>query len=266
MALRPDRNQTDADKKAQAQAAQDDALLREVDDAVRQDQYAHFGRRYGRPLIAVIVLGLAAFGGYLFWEHRQGTEMERSSEQMTMALDQLQAGNLDSAAKGLEPVIAQGDDGAAAVARMLRAGIAAEKNDPARAAKLFDEIADNADAPQSIRDLATVRSVAAQYDKLEPGTVVARLKSIAVPGNAFFGSAAEMVAMAYLAQDKRTEAGKLFARISKDEDTPQSLRSRSRQMAGVLGVDAIEDVDEAIAQSGVMAPAGPAGPQGAPQQ
>ncbi|MCP9223733.1 tetratricopeptide repeat protein [Erythrobacter sp. LQ02-29] len=267
MALRPDRNKTDADKRAQAQAAQGDALMREVDDAVRQDQYANFGKRYGIPLIAAIVIGLVAFGGYLFWQHRQSVDREHNSEQMTLALDQLQAGNLDTAAKNLDPLVTEEGAGPASVGRMLQAGIAAEQNDPAKAAKLFDQIADNADAPQAMRDLATIRSVAVQFDTLQPGTVIARLKPLAVPGNAFFGSAGEMLAMAYLQQGNRAEAGKLFARISKDKEVPDSLRSRSRQMAGVLGVDAIEDVDEAIAQSGVMAPGGPGGPgAAAPQQ
>ena len=61
----------------QKRVASEDVLLREVDDAVRQDQYADFGRRYGKPLLAALVLGLAAFGGYLYWDHRQEAAMER---------------------------------------------------------------------------------------------------------------------------------------------------------------------------------------------
>ena len=72
------------------------------------------------------------------------------------------------------------------------------------------------------------------------------MKPLAVPGNAYFGSAGELVAMAYLEQGEREQAGTLFAAIAKDEDVPQSLRARTRQMAGLLGVDAIEDVDELL--------------------
>jgi hypothetical protein len=49
--------------------------------------------------------------------------------------------------------------------------------------------------------------------------------------------------MAYLKQGKEELAGPLLAAIAKDEDVPQTLRSRSRQLAGLLGYDAVADVD-----------------------
>lgn len=242
----------------QKRAASEDVLLREVDDAVRQDQYADFGRRYGKPLLAALALGLVAFGGYLYWDHRQEAAMERQSETLVSALDRLQAGDLAGASSQLDPLIAEGDGGAATQAALLKAGIAMEQGRNAEAAELYAGIAADGDAPQLMRDLATIRQVAATFDSLEPSEVIAWLEPMAVPGKPFFGSAGEMMAMAYLEQGKNREAGALFASIAKDETQPEALRSRSRQMAGVLGVDAIEDVDEVLDQ--VRAPQG-AGPQ-----
>ena len=62
MALTPSSNADLEDKRAKARAAQDEALLREVDDAYRQGQYTEFADKYGKPLLAVVTLGLAAFG------------------------------------------------------------------------------------------------------------------------------------------------------------------------------------------------------------
>jgi hypothetical protein len=56
-----------------------------------------------------------------------------------------------------------------------------------------------------------------------------------------------MVGMAYLAQGKKNLAGPLFAAIAKDEKVPQTLRGRARQLAGVLGYDAVVDVDKTLA-------------------
>ena len=39
-------------------------------------------------------------------------------------------------------------------------------------------------------------------------------------------------------QGKKAEAGRLFANIAKDPVVPDSLRARSVQIAGTLGVDA----------------------------
>jgi hypothetical protein len=90
--------------------------------------------------------------------------------------------------------------------------------------------------------------------------VVDRLKPLAVPGNPWFGSAGELVGMAYLRQGKNDLAGPLFAAIAKDESVPASLRSRTRQLAGLLGYDAVVDVDAALAEmrNDEQAPAAPA--------
>jgi hypothetical protein len=259
VALPPDRTPSDTDKRAQRQAAHDDVLLREVDDAVRQDQYAEFARKYGRTLIGVVVLALVAFGGFLFWQSRQEAAREKDSEALISALDQIERGNLDSGAKALDPLTADGSDAAKAAATLLKAGIAMQQNKPVQAAELFEEVAADDDAPQALRDVATIRMVTARYDTMKPADVVAKLKPLAVPGNPWFGSAGELVAMAYLDQGRTAEAGTLFAAIAKDDKVPDTLRARARQMSGLLGVDAIEDVDEVLAeQQGGAQPAVPA--------
>ena len=249
MALRPDKSLTPDDKRALAQAAQEDVLLREVDDAVRQDQYADAATRFGRPALIAVALVLALFGAYLFWDSRQNAAREADSEKLVSALDQVESGNLASGDAALAAVIADGGAGAQAAARLLKAGIAMEQAKPAEAAALYDQVSADGDAPQALRDIATIRAVTARYDTMKPADVIAQLKPLAVPGNPFFGPAGELVAMAHLDQGNQAEAGALFAAIAKDDNTSDTLRSRTRQMAGLLGVDAIEDVDTVINQT-----------------
>ncbi|MEP5937428.1 MAG: tetratricopeptide repeat protein [Erythrobacter sp.] len=251
MALIPGSGKSKEDKQAERRAAEDDVLLREIDDAVRQDQYSDFAKTYGTPLLVLLVGGLLAFGGYLFWESRQEAAMEAQSEQLVAALDQAQAGNLDSADKAATALIAESDGGAGVSAKLLRAGVAMERGDADSAAELYGEVADDENAPPILRDIAAIRGMTATFDSRDPQEVIDALQPLAVPGEPFFGSAAELVAMAYLEQDKRAEAGALFGEIAKSEDVPESLRGRSRQMAGLLGVDAIEDVDELLEDQGV---------------
>lgn len=241
-------SETPQDKKAKQEAAAEDVLLREVDEAVRQDQLSSFASDYGKPLIAVIVLGLAGFGGYLYWDAQREAAMEANSEMMVSALDQVEAGNLETGAATLEPLIADGNDGVQTAARMLNAGIALEQGKAKEASELFAVVAADESAPPAMRDIATIREVTTNYEAMKPEDVIARLKPLAVPGKAFFGSAGELVAMAYLEQGKQAEAGAMFASLAKDEQVPEGIRSRSRQMAGLMGVDAIEDVDEVLEQ------------------
>ena len=244
----PDQPKTDAEKKAERANAEQDMLLREVDDAVRQDDAAQFAQKYGKALVGGLVIALVAFGGFLFWQGQNETGMEENSEALIGALDELEAGNLSTAQSELE-ALAQSDAGTAAAAKMLQAGIAAQDAKPAQAAEMFAAVAADPATPKPLADLALIRSVAANYDAMDKGEVVTRLKPLAVPGNPYFGSAGELVAMAYLEQGNEDMAGTLFAQIAQDENVPQSLRARARQMAGVLGVDAVEDVDATLEQA-----------------
>jgi hypothetical protein len=240
----PPSNETPAsnDKAAAQKAAQQDVFLREVDDALRQDQVQGFMKTYGIMLAVVIVLGLGGFAGWLYWSHHQTKQLEERTEAFVQALDSVQADNLDDAATKLQPLADKGSDANATSARLLLAAIALEQDKKADALKIYRQVAADAEAPAPLRDLAKVREVAADFDAMKPQDVVDRLKPLAAPGNPWFGVAGEMVGMAYLKMDKKDQAGPLFAEIAKDEDVDDGLRSRARQLAAVLGVDAVDDV------------------------
>ncbi|MBO6527043.1 tetratricopeptide repeat protein [Erythrobacter sp.] len=251
MALTPKKKQSSDDKRSRQANAEQEALVREVDEAVRQSDAEAFLEAWGKPLFGLLIAGLVAFGGYLYWDSRQEAEMERDSEALVGALDQIQAGNLDSGFDRLEELAGKDGAGAAVVAAMVRAGIAEQRGDTEVAASLFQSVAENEDAAPAFRDLARLRGVALNYDDMSSAEVIAALKPLAVPGEPYFASAGELVAHAYLDQGQRAEAGALFAEIAKDDNGPESIRSRARQMAGVLGVDAIEDVDALLEEQGV---------------
>jgi len=247
VALPPDSEETRANQLAARRAAEQEVLLREVDEAMRKDQLGSAAKRYGWLIGGGLILALAAFGGYLFWQDRREAKLDEASDTLVTTLDKLEAGQVDQAERDLA-ALAEGSNATAIAAKMTRAAIALRDNRQPEAVKLFDEIAADGKAPQPYRDLATLRSVAARFEQMEPQQVVDRLKPLATPGNPWFGSAGELVAMAYLKQGKDNLAGPLFAAIAKDEDVPETLRSRTRQMAGLLGYDAVVDVDKTLAQ------------------
>ena len=249
MALRPDRPQSSPDQLpagtgGQAGASGGDAFLREVDDALREDQVFTALQRYGKPVGALIVAGLLGLAGWLWYQNHTNTVAGQQGEVLTKALDQLEARNLKGATTELAPLAKDSGAEYRATAKLLEAGILAEQSKADEAAKAFAAVAADADAPQAYRDLASIREVALTFDKIGPEKVIERLKPLAVPGNAWFANAGEVVGTAYLKQGKNDLAGALFAQIAKDKTAPDSLRRRARQMAGLLGVDAVEDPSE----------------------
>ncbi len=220
-------------------------FLREVDDALRGDEMLSAFQRWGKVAIIAVVVLLAGLASFLFWQQHKHQAAAKQGEQLTIALDDVQGGRLGDSATKLSALVGDSNDGTKAAAQLMQAGIALEQGKSADAVKLFDAIAADENAPQPYRDLAAIRAVATSFDAMKPEDVVTRLKPLAEPGKPWFGSAGELVGLAYLKQGKNNLAGPLFAAISRDKDVPDTLRARTRQMAGLLGVDAIDDVARA---------------------
>lgn len=216
-----------------------DTFIREVDEELRRDQLTDVWKRYGRWLLAAVVLIVAAWGGWIYWQSEQEKAAGLKGETFTQTLQKLEAGNLAAAEADLKKLRDSDNEAYRISARLTEAAVAQGKGDNKAAAKLYAAIAADTTVPQPWRDMALVRQTAAEFDSLEPGAVIARMKPLAAKGEPWFGSAGEMVAIAYLNQNRPDQAGKLFAEIGKDEQVPETIRSRAVQMAGALGVDAV---------------------------
>jgi hypothetical protein len=211
-----------------------EAFLREVDEELRRDQALDLWRRYGRLMIAGVVLALAALAGFLFWQHRQAQAAEKQGETLQTAYDALSSGDNKAASAPLAQLATSDRAGYRVLATFTQADIMLQGDDLKGAAAKFASIASDASVSQPFRDLALIRQTSAEYDSLKPDVVISRLLGLTVPGNAWAGSAGELVATAYLRQGRADLAQQTFARIAADETVPPSLRQRAVQMAGVL--------------------------------
>lgn len=218
-----------------------ETFYREVDEELRRDQLLGYWKRYGKLLIAGIVFLLLLLAFAIWWNNQRTLKAGARGEQLSGAFDDITAGKKTAAGTKLDALVASGTPGYKAAALFTKADLAVEANDLNSAAGLFRQVADDKGLPQPYRDLATIRMTAIEFDTLKPDAVVARLKPLATSGSPWFGSAGEMVAVSYMKLNKPQEAGRLFAAIAKDSKVPDSIRSRAAQMAGSLGVDAIQD-------------------------
>lgn len=221
-----------------------EAFMREVDDELRKDQALHVWRNYGRWIIGAVIVGLIAFAGFLYWQHNHHGNRGEEGEKFKAAFKSLSENKTQEAEAPLKELAQSSSEGFSAMARFTQADVLLQKNDLKGAAAILSGIAGDSGLPQEFRDLALIRQTSAEFDTLKPEQVIERLKGLAVKGNTWFGSAGEQVAIAYLRQGKRGNAGRLFGEIAKDESVPRSIRQRAVQMAGVLGVDAIVDQGE----------------------
>ncbi|HWH22811.1 MAG TPA: hypothetical protein VNT25_05905, partial [Allosphingosinicella sp.] len=145
----------------------------------------------------------------------------------------------------LNQLAEDGTAGYRAAALLTKADLALQNNNEAAAVAGFKAVAEDGDLPEPYRNLALIRQTTTEFDKLDPATVIQRMQPLAKAGNPWFASAGELTAIAYLKQGKPQQAAPIFAAISKDPNVPETVRSRAVQMAGALGVDAVNQAPPA---------------------
>lgn len=214
-----------------------EAFYREVDEELRREQVQQLFRRYGIIGLVVVVLFLAGLGGYFWWQTEQDRQAAEQAQALSAIYADIDAGKMKEAAPRLDQLAKDGNEGYRMAALLTKAALAAESGEDAAAIATYKQIAASEETAQVYRDLALVRQTAIEYDKLTPALIIQRLKPLAVEGNPWFGSAGEMVALAYLEQQKPELAAPIFAAIAKDQGVPPTVQSRAVQMAQSLGVD-----------------------------
>ena len=230
-----------------------DAFFREVDEELRRDELLSFWQRWGRWVIVGVIAVILAFGGYLFWQHRQEVAAGEQGEQFATVFDDLAANNSAAATPKLAELVASDSQAMRAMALFTQADMLLARDDLKGAAAKFAEVANDAELDQVYRDLALVRQTSAEFDTMQPQAVIGRLQGLASKENAWFGSAGELVAAAHLRMDRPDLALRVFQDIAATEDVPESIRQRVVQMASVLSATAGATNDAARGNSAAAA-------------
>ena len=124
-----------------------------------------------------------------------------------------------------------------ATALFTQAALALQQNNSKLAIETYQKVSADSSLPDAYRNAAVIRQTALEFDQLQPQQVIERLQPLVKDGDPWFGSAGEMTALALIKQGKTKEAGQLFARIARDQNASPSVRNRSIQISGSLGVD-----------------------------
>lgn len=216
-----------------------EAFLREVDEELRRDQLLTVWRRQGRWIVVAVVVALLAFAGYLYYRHSDTTNAGTEGATLNAALRDLDENKAAQGEAAIAKLADSGDAGFRAAARFTQANMLIQKDNLKGAAAKFGALAADTTLPQQLRDLALIRQTATEFDTLKPEVVIQRMGPLATKDSPWLGSAGEMLAIAYLRQGNRAEAGRVFDMVAQGpKEVPESIRQRAVQMAGVLGVKA----------------------------
>jgi hypothetical protein len=209
-----------------------DTFLREVDEAVRQDQYKRLWDQYGIHALGIaliVVIGVAGYKGWYYWQERQAQE---AGAQFTLALDE----GTDAAKSRelLASLAEQGPAGYRVLARFQLAAAEAKAGETDKAVADFDALAADANVDSILQGLATLQAAALRLDKADYAEMERRLKPLIDSGSSWQFSARELLGLNAYRLNNMREAERQFSALVGDQGTPPNLRERADMMLSLL--------------------------------
>jgi hypothetical protein len=211
-------------------------IFREVEEEVRREQLKKLWDRYGNYVVAaavLLVVAVAAWRGYMWWEAKKAAEIGAAFEAATTLAE---AGKRGEAEAAFAKIAADGTSGYRHLARMREAAQLAQ-GDAKAAITAYDQIAADSAVGPVLQDLAALRAAALLIDTGALEEAQRRLEPLAANDRTFRHTAREFLVLAAWRAGDTGTAKRWFDMIMTDAQTPAATRSRV-EMLMALGAGA----------------------------
>jgi hypothetical protein len=212
-----------------------DEFIREVDEAVRQEQWLKLWKQYGSYFVVAalaVVIGSAAAIGWRAWQEHQ-----RLDEARRYAAAQRLLGD-DKPAEAAAAFAALADDassGYRVLARLRAAEAQAQAGDPAAATATLEQLAANQDADPVYRSLGELLAAQRDFADAQPSAALTELEPLVGINGPWRYSALELRALAQMQSGDTAGARQTLEDLLADPLTPPDLGRRAAQLLAFLG-------------------------------
>jgi hypothetical protein len=212
----------------------DNSFFREVDEAVRHDQYKKLWDRYGIAVLvlgALLIAGVAAYKGWVFWQERQSQE---AGAEFTQALALEAGADKDKAREAFASLAKDGPQGYQVLSRFQLASNEAKAGETDKAVAAYDALATDASVDPILQGLATVQAATLRLDNADYAEMERRLKGLVDSESAWRFSARELLGLSAYRHDDMRVAEEQFSAILSNQRTPPNLRERANMMLTLI--------------------------------
>ena len=215
----------------------EDALMREINEELREEQMHKLWKRYGGFIIGIALSVVVVVAGYQGWKTYTTSVRMSESEILYSAEMAARNGDTDQALSELGKLGAEGKSGYQVLAQFQQAALLSNKGDNKLAALIYQEIAENTSNDGDVRGLALVLGALQEIkvagenrDELKK-----RLNAANSDNNPWRYSVREILALLEIESGNNENAKNIFASLGNDSQAPDGIRSRARKLLAVLG-------------------------------
>lgn len=223
-----------AEKDPKSKDPEQDNLIREIDEELRDERMALLWKSYGTYIISAAVLVVAIVAGYKGWQSYDMSTRTAAAETFLAAANNAADGKNEEAVQAFSKLSGDAPGGYALLARLREAALLAKSGDTAGATTAYAEIAQDSGVDPLYRDLAALfgAQLALNAGKLDAAST--QVASLTGDDNPWRYSAREVTALAALAKGDKAKALPLFESLAADNQAPTALRGRARDLSATL--------------------------------
>lgn len=215
----------------------EDALIREVNDDLREEQMKQLWKRFGGYVVGVAVLIVAIVAGYQGWKQYDVSTRGAEGEGFHAAQQRARAGDMDGALQAFAQLSLDASSGYGVLAEFQHAAIMAVKGDAAGASQLYQKIARDNSGDVALSGLATVQAAMVDIDAggYDAGAMTVRLNAIAGDDHPYRYSARELLGLIAMDSGETAQALDLYKQLAADAKAPAGIRNRATKLVQYLG-------------------------------
>lgn len=231
-----------------------DALLRELSEEVRADEFKKLWDRYKLPIIAAIAaIPLGTLGWQLYDGQRRATS-EAAGARFEAARQLLAEKKSADADKAFAEIAADGPAGYASLAELHAAASLVKSGKTAEAVATYDRIAAG-NAGTALTDMARLQAASLRLGAADWTEMQNRLTTLTDERSAYRALARELLGLAALKAGKVEDARRAFLQVLTDTKASPALKDRiNTHMTGLIAADVAKS-----APAGTVTPAAGAG-------
>ena len=216
-------------------ADEQDILLREIDEELKQENLQQLWKRYGTLIVGGSLLLVAGVAGFQGWKTNDLNTRIELGERFTAAQSLASTSKNADAKDAFDAIAKDSPAGYQMLARFQLASLAAKQGDLDSAIGAYKNLADDDGIATVYQDLAVVLGAFSElHAKSEGAGLVARAKELATGSTSWRFTAKEVGALAALKNGDTKTARILYEELSKEAAAPQGLRARAQSMLNVL--------------------------------
>ncbi len=222
-------------KKKNEEFTLQDAFIREVDEDLKNESMKKLWDKYGLFVIIVVIASLTLAVSYESLKAWYIQRAENRADAYAAALSLQGQARFAESEEALDMVINEDFGSFVELAKMQKANILLEQDDPQAGLELLEKIAQDKNVSSQLRDTALIKLASYRQDSASFEEMSELLQSIAENGkNAWNAVAKDMLATVLLRDGKTEEAKEIYNSLLKNPDASDDLKNRIRDILSVL--------------------------------